>query len=163
MSTVNFARVSYFVTAAFLCAMFSNLVIAQDDALEICLDTFWQMYGEMRAELGARFDVVTCGRDFNMPYVAIGVTLTAEDCQYDEPSASQTNFYVRGKEPKSYLEYKIEKECSIQGPISCGDEYIVNTTVDIQFGEDGKLGAWKKFVSDDVCEMALADYEADQE
>jgi len=148
--------------AAFLCAVFSNPAIAQGEALEICLDTFWEMYTEMRDELGATFDVVTCGREANMPYVAIGVTLTDEDCQYDDPLASQTNFYVRGKEPKSYLEYKIEKECSIQGPISCGPEYIVTTTIDIQFGEDGKLGAWKKFVSDDVCEMALADYEAEQ-
>ena len=71
---------------------------------------------------------------------------------------------MRGPEPKSYApDFKVDKECSIQGPTSCGDEYIVNTTIDIQFEEHGALGEWKKFVRDDACELAKADYLADQD
>ena len=95
-----------------------------------------------------------------MPYVAIGVTLTA--CE--DVADPTTNFFVRGLEPKSYApDFKVDKECSIQGPISCGEEYIVNTTIDIEFEENGALGEWKKFVRDDVCELVMADYAADQD
>jgi hypothetical protein len=139
----------------------SNRVLAGESTIDACIDTFWDMYeNTMREELGARIDFAECGRVRNMPYVSIGVTLTAcEDL--DDPT---TNFYVRGPEPKAYLkDYKIEKECSIQGPFSCGDDYIINTTIDIQFEEDGALGEWKKLVKDDICELVMADYAADQE
>ena len=143
----------------FLC---SNSVTADDaSAIDICLETFWEMYDEtLREELDARFDVVECGKERNMPYVLIGVTLLAcEDAQ--DPT---TNFVIRGPEPKSYLsDYKIDKECSIQGPISCGEDWIINTTIDIEFEEDGALGEWKKFVRDDACEIARADFANDQE
>jgi hypothetical protein len=143
----------------------SNNVLAGESTIDICIETFWDMYeNKLREEFGAKFDVAECGRVRNMPYVIIGVTLTNPDCIYDEPIQSTTNFYVRGPEPKAYLqEYKIEKECSIQGPISCGKGGINNTTIDIQFEEDGALGEWKKFVKDDICELVMADYAADQE
>jgi hypothetical protein len=145
-------------------SVFSSPVLAEGTVLDACMETFWNMYeNKLREEFGAKFDAAECGRERNMPYVVIGVTLTNPGCIYDEPIQSTTNFYVRGPEPKAYLpEYKIEKECSIQGPIACGDEYIVNTTIDIQFEEDGALGKWKKFVKDDICELVMADYAADQ-
>ena len=139
----------------------SSPVLADEEpGIELCMDTFWHLYEEvMRTELDARFDVVECGKDGNMPYVLIGLTLLA--CE--DALSQQTNFFVRGPEPKSYLpEYKIEKECSIQGPISCGDEWIVGTVIDIPLGGHGALGEWKKFVRNDVCEMAMADYLNDQ-
>lgn len=149
------------LTVGMFSSTFSNPVLAGGTVLNACMETFWSMYEEtLREELGARFDVVECGKVRNMPYVSIGVTLLGCEDAVDQT----TNFFVRGPEPKTYLaEYKIDKECSIQGPISCGDEDIINTTIDIQFEEDGALGEWKKFVRDDVCELAKADYSADQD
>lgn len=157
----NAPVVSLFIVAIFVLSS-SNVVLADEEsAIDVCMETFWVMYEEtLREELGARFDVVECGKTRNMPFVVIGVTLMACEDAFDPT----TNFVVRGPEPKAYLpDYKVDKECSIQGPISCGDEYIINTTVDIQFEEDGKLGEWKKFVRDDACEIAMADYANDQE
>ena len=145
-----------------LVVLYSNSVMADDEtAIDVCMETFWEMYEEiLRGELDARFDVVECGKEGNMPYVIIGVTLLACEDVIDPT----TNFFIRGPEPKSYLpEYKIDKECSIQGPISCGEDWIINTTIDIQFEEDGALGEWKKFVKSDACDLAMADYANDQE
>ncbi len=144
-----------------IASAFSNPVLAEGTALDSCMETFWSMYEEtLREELGAKFDAAECGKVRNMPYVIIGVTLTACEDAIDPT----TNFYVRGPEPKSYLQdFKIDKECAIQGPISCGEDYIVDTSIEIQFEEDGALGKWKKFVRDDVCELVMADFAADQE
>ena len=156
------------ILSALCCAAVGSLFLLpgpiladEESAIDICMGAFWEMYEEiMRDELDARFDVVECGKERNMPYVLIGLTLLACEDALDPT----TNFFVRGPEPKAYLpEYKIEKECSIQGPISCGEDWIMNTTIDIQFEEDGALGEWKKFVRDDVCEIAMADYVNDQE
>lgn len=148
-----------------IASVFTNPVLAEDEeegtVLDACMETFWSMYEEtLRGELGARFDAAECGKVRNMPYVLIGVTLTACEDAVDPT----TNFVVRGPEPKAYLpDYKIDKECSIQGPISCGEDYIINTSIEIQFEEDGALGEWKKFVRDDLCDLVLADYASDQE
>lgn len=144
-----------------LVLFYSHPILPNDkSSIDMCMETFWEMYEEiLRGELDARFDVVECGKERNMPYVLIGVTLLA--CE--DATDRTTNFYIRGPEPKAYLpDYKIEKECSIQGPISCGEDWIINTTVDIQFEEEGALGEWKKFVGSEACEIAMADYSNDQ-
>jgi hypothetical protein len=148
-----------------IASVFTNPVLAEDEeegtVLDVCMETFWNMYEEtLRDELGAKFDFAECGKVRNMPYVSIGVTLTACEDAVDPT----TNFVVRGPEPKAYLhDFKVEKECSIQGPISCGEDSILNISIEIQFEEDGALGEWKKFVRDDVCDLVMADYAADQE
>ena len=161
-SILTGASLIFFWLAGGVLLLHSSSIRADDEyALDQCLETFWYMYEEvMREELDARFDVVECGKDGPMPYVLIGVTLLA--CE--DALSQQDNFYVRGPEPKSYLpEYKIEKECSIQGPISCGEDWIMGTVIDIQFDKKSSgLGKWKKFVRDDVCEIAMADYLNDQ-
>ena len=158
--SINAIQIALCLTVGMVSSTFSNPVLAGGTALDACMETFWSMYEEtLREELGARFDVVECGRERNMPYVSIGVTLLGCEDAVDPT----TNFYVRGPEPKSHApDFKVEKECSIQGPISCG-EYIHDTTIDIQFEEHGALGEWKKFVRDDACELAKADYLADQD
>ena len=163
--SINAIQIALCLTVGMVSSTFSNPVLAGGTVLDACMETFWDMYeNKLREELGAKFDAAECGRERNMPYVIIGVTLTNPDCIYDEPIQSTTNFYVRGPEPKSYAsDFKVEKECSIQGPTSCGDEYIIDTTIDIQFEEHGALGEWKKFVKDDICELVLADYAADQD
>jgi hypothetical protein len=160
------AQITRCLIVGIIASVFTNPVLAGDEeeegtVLDACMETFWSMYEEtLQGELGAKFDFAECGKVRNMPYVSIGVTLTACEDAFDPT----TNFYVRGPEPKAYLpDYKVEKECSIQGPISCGEDWIINTTIDIQFEEDGALGEWKKFVRDDVCDLVMADYAADQE
>jgi len=159
--SINAIQIALCLTVGMVSSVFSSPVLAGGTVLDACMETFWSMYEEtLREELGARFDFVECGKVHNMPYVSIGVSLLGCEDVFDE----STNFYVRGPEPKSYAsDFKVEKECSIQGPIACVDDFIVNTTIDIQFEEDGALGKWKKFVRDDVCDIAKADYSADQD
>lgn len=158
---INARAILISISVGFVLLNSTSVMADEDSAIDICMETFWEMYEEvLREELDARFDVVECGKDKNMPYVLIGVTLLACEDALDPT----TNFLVRGPEPKSYLpDYKIDKECSIQGPISCGENWTINTTIDIQFEEDGALGEWKKFVRGDACELALEDYAKDQE
>ena len=158
---INARAILMSISIGFVLLHSTSVMADEESAIDICMETFWEMYEEgLREELDARFDVVECGKEWNMPYVLIGVTLLACEDALDPT----TNFLVRGPEPKSYLpDYKNDKECSIQGPISCGEDWIINTTIDIEFEEDGALGEWKKFVRDDACEIARADFANDQE
>lgn len=119
------------------------------------MDVFIEQYAIYREVFGAKFKVVECNQSFDMPEVVIGAVLT----NYDN---KDENFVVRGKEPKKYVpEYKPERECSVQYPIYW-NEVVVSTTTEIPFANEG-MGQWKRFVREDVCNLAMADFLLDQE
>lgn len=155
----NAIQIALCLTMGMAASAFSNPALAGGSTLDACITTFVNKYAEYREVFGAKFVVVECTKEWNMRQVSIGAELTNYD---DYPE----NFIIRSMEPKAYLrDFKVEHECSIQFPVLIGEEPPIfgSTTIEIQFEEDGEMGKWKKFVRDDACELAKADYLADQD
>ena len=65
--SINAIQIALCLTVGMVSSTFSNPVLAGGTALDACMETFWSMYEEtLREELGARFDVVECGKSLNV-------------------------------------------------------------------------------------------------